>query len=58
MKPGEIILKSLIAPRTFSDLVVYSNFSQSVSKYVVNSGTKGDMLNVSFVTSKILYSPL
>ena len=53
-----MILKSLIAPCTFEDLVEYSNFSQSVLKYVVNSGTKGENLNVSLVTSNISYSPI
>ena len=43
---------------TFLDFVEYSNFSQSVWEYLKNSGTLGDMLNVSDVTPDILYSPL
>jgi len=39
-------------------LVEYSNFSQSISEYLKNSGTFGEMLNVSDVTPDILYSPL
>ena len=40
------------------DFVEYSNFSQSDWEYLKNSGTLGDILNVSDVTPDILYSPL
>ena len=42
---------------TFFDLVEYSNFSHSDSEYLKNSGTFGEILNVSEVTPDILYSP-
>ena len=53
-----MILKSLISPWTFLDCVEYSNFSQSVSEYLKNSGILGEKLNVSEVTPEILYWPL
>ena len=52
------ILNSLIDPMTFLDFVEYSSVSHSDSEYLKNSGTFGDMLNVSEVTPDILYSPL
>ena len=58
MYPDDKILNSFIEPTTLLDLVEYSNFSQSISEYLKNSGTFGEMLNVSDVTPDILYSPL